>query len=559
MIQNLKPLFGNLALFAKQKMGFDYPPKLFLKQDAENSNKALGKTAYYDPQKESITLYVTGRHPKDVLRSFAHELVHHTQNLRGDLSPEKIKSTGKNYAQECPHMRKMEEEAYLKGNMCFRDWEDNLEDKDMFLIKLAESKFLKEKKKMTTRKANILKEQESQEDIVALGRRAQASIELGIALSKAKMDGVSKEEATAMVNQEYDPEPEKELGLEDLFNDGDSGSDYKDDEPPGELKLFDPVNTKKRTNIGTEIPESKNLKRGKTMKKKITEKLLREKINNIIIEQLTIDPDSRPKPGTTKDLEVGPGLPDTMEPDLEISAIQDAVKDEVRKGATREEIMAMIDAVLSDPNLPSDTDSENQFKDDDDAMVAPKGPNESNEIFAPNHYCIHHGGVQHEGKIVAAEAIQHVEPDENGFISHYDMKLSDGTILEDVAAEDIQITNATLESSHGSKSGAGKRDHKPMKKKKTTKLDGGVGADDSGTGKEAKKAEKDHDGDGKIESGTDEYLGSRDRAIKAAMAKKKTKKESKIQTPEQENTLYEQRFTPKNNRLFEKLLKEWTK
>ena len=35
--------------------------------------------------------------------------------------------------------------------------------------------------------------------------------------------------------------------------------------------------------------------------------------------------------------------------------------------------------------------------------------------------------------------------------------------------------------------------------------------------------------------------------------------EGKIQTPEQENVLYEQRFTPKNNRLFEKLLKEWTK
>jgi hypothetical protein len=35
--------------------------------------------------------------------------------------------------------------------------------------------------------------------------------------------------------------------------------------------------------------------------------------------------------------------------------------------------------------------------------------------------------------------------------------------------------------------------------------------------------------------------------------------ESKIQTPEQENTLYEQRFTPKNNRLYEKLLKQWAK
>lgn len=36
-------------------------------------------------------------------------------------------------------------------------------------------------------------------------------------------------------------------------------------------------------------------------------------------------------------------------------------------------------------------------------------------------------------------------------------------------------------------------------------------------------------------------------------------KESKIQTPEQENSLYENRFAPRNNRLFEKLVKEWTK
>ena len=38
---------------------------------------------------------------------------------------------------------------------------------------------------------------------------------------------------------------------------------------------------------------------------------------------------------------------------------------------------------------------------------------------------------------------------------------------------------------------------------------------------ESKKADKDYDGDGKIESGTDEYMGSRDKAIKKAMAKKK--------------------------------------
>ena len=36
-----------------------------------------------------------------------------------------------------------------------------------------------------------------------------------------------------------------------------------------------------------------------------------------------------------------------------------------------------------------------------------------------------------------------------------------------------------------------------------------------------KKAKKDYDGDGKIESGSEEYLGSRDNAIKMAMGKKK--------------------------------------
>ena len=39
-----------------------------------------------------------------------------------------------------------------------------------------------------------------------------------------------------------------------------------------------------------------------------------------------------------------------------------------------------------------------------------------------------------------------------------------------------------------------------------------------------KMASKDHDGDGKIESGKDEYMGSRDKAIKKAMAMRKGKK-----------------------------------
>jgi len=148
MIDELKPLLGKLSLFAKDRLKFSHPPKLFLKNDIENSNMALGKTAHYNPEEESVTLYVTKRHPKDILRSFAHELVHHTQNLRGDLAPEKMGHMDKSYAQDNEHMRNMEKEAYLQGNMCFRDWEDGLDKKELYIIKIAESKFLKESKKV---------------------------------------------------------------------------------------------------------------------------------------------------------------------------------------------------------------------------------------------------------------------------------------------------------------------------------------------------------------------------------------------------------------------------
>ena len=150
MIDQLKPLIGKLTIFAKDRMGFQHPPRLFLKSDSNNSKKMLGKTAYYDPQEKAITLFTHNRHPKDILRSYAHELVHHTQNLRGDLSPEKCGEMGDGYAQTNGHMREMEREAYEKGNMCFRDWEDTLKDKDIYIIiKIAESKNLKENKSMT--------------------------------------------------------------------------------------------------------------------------------------------------------------------------------------------------------------------------------------------------------------------------------------------------------------------------------------------------------------------------------------------------------------------------
>ena len=61
--------------------------------------------------------------PKDILRSYCHELIHHVQNERGDLDKGNMSSP--TYAQDDDHMRKMEMEAYLKGNLLLRDFEDN--------------------------------------------------------------------------------------------------------------------------------------------------------------------------------------------------------------------------------------------------------------------------------------------------------------------------------------------------------------------------------------------------------------------------------------------------
>ena len=108
--------------FAQEQLGFTEPVTILLMTDEENAANDLGKTAFYNPEESSIGLYTDHRHPKDILRSLAHELVHHMQNGAGMLDPSAALSP--KYAQEDEHMREMEREAYEKGNMCFRDWED---------------------------------------------------------------------------------------------------------------------------------------------------------------------------------------------------------------------------------------------------------------------------------------------------------------------------------------------------------------------------------------------------------------------------------------------------
>ena len=99
--------------------------------DSENASDFLGKTAYYDPENKHIVLYTEGRHPKDIVRSYAHEMIHHIQNLEGRLGDITTTNT-----QEDGDLDKLEQEANLKGTMTFRNWTDSITGN-----KLAETKF----------------------------------------------------------------------------------------------------------------------------------------------------------------------------------------------------------------------------------------------------------------------------------------------------------------------------------------------------------------------------------------------------------------------------------
>jgi hypothetical protein len=102
------------------------PKVIFKHSDVENASQFLGKTAYYMPDTQEVVLYTEGRHPKDIARSFAHEMIHHIQNLEGRL--DNINTTNTN---QDDHLNDIEREAYTKGNMVFRNWTDNMDGEEV--------------------------------------------------------------------------------------------------------------------------------------------------------------------------------------------------------------------------------------------------------------------------------------------------------------------------------------------------------------------------------------------------------------------------------------------
>ena len=148
--------------YAKKYLGFDRPVELTLISDPDNAKDTFGKTAYYSPKNEQMTIFVDGRHPKDIIRSFSHELVHHAQNCRGEF--DRDFSVGENYIETDDHLKEMEREAYDKGNMCLRTYESYLKKENKTMKEKTLRKAIREAiKRVVENKTEAVKETTTEE------------------------------------------------------------------------------------------------------------------------------------------------------------------------------------------------------------------------------------------------------------------------------------------------------------------------------------------------------------------------------------------------------------
>lgn len=121
---NFAPFMASIIEYAlDQGMKIQPIPEVKIKKDITQASDFFGRTAYYSPTEMEIVLYTLDRHPKDIMRSFTHELIHHKQNLEGRLNNIDTQDTN-----ESDRLLELEKEAYLEGNILFRNWEDKVKN-----------------------------------------------------------------------------------------------------------------------------------------------------------------------------------------------------------------------------------------------------------------------------------------------------------------------------------------------------------------------------------------------------------------------------------------------
>lgn len=107
--------------------GLNVYPYPKVKLDWEEQDGLFIRTGYYEPETKTVVVFCKDRHPKDILRSAAHEFIHHAQNLDG----KDLNFSANDDVKDNERLEKIEAEAYLKGNIYFRKWTEHKHNKEM--------------------------------------------------------------------------------------------------------------------------------------------------------------------------------------------------------------------------------------------------------------------------------------------------------------------------------------------------------------------------------------------------------------------------------------------
>ena len=215
-LTDLQPHIDGMYDHFHQKLGFQKPPVIVFDSDPSNESNVLGKTAYYDPQSLEVHVYTDGRHPKDMLRSIAHELIHHQQNLEGRLDVGGYNGPG--YYLENDEMKKIEQEAMLKGNAILREYEDGLKLKEKNEMSLKEWKN-NELNGLLLKKFGILKESKMVDEKLTDKQEKNLPDNLKAAIEK-KEDNEGESEEKDLEEGRMNPRttnPDKFVGHEDRY------------------------------------------------------------------------------------------------------------------------------------------------------------------------------------------------------------------------------------------------------------------------------------------------------------------------------------------------------
>ena len=129
MSTEFKKILGRLTLYLQEMLGMNSLPKLKFMYDKQNSEDIFGKTGDYEISTNTIQIYVIGRHPKDILKTYCHEMIHKSQHDNNLFNINNEHDTLPGYAQRNSNMRNAERDAYSRGDILFRDFEDYMKIK----------------------------------------------------------------------------------------------------------------------------------------------------------------------------------------------------------------------------------------------------------------------------------------------------------------------------------------------------------------------------------------------------------------------------------------------